>query len=811
MNVAAIREALKRSDIFVYFLSHHSVTSKFVGEEIRAALESRGKGLIKRVYVFALDDVSYKSLPEWLQEINVAKKIASPKLCARRIQASLLELAAEDDPGIGLYLGRDADQADLRKAIAVPPSKTPIFLHAVGHHGIGRRSFLTNSLKSLFPRLFNTFVEVTLGNYEGTEELYRQLFSLNHVCSIETMTKEFDSYSRLDVRAQAASISDILMEMSENGEFVIVVDEGGVYNDEGQFQPFLSSLLKQLLDRGRPSLGFVQTRMMPLRLKAENSRTYHRYLQPLSDEVVAEILSLTLKEFAIEYTEIQIGLVVGHIDGHPYNIQFALQYILNYGIDSIINDPTELIEWKNRRAADFLNKIQFNEMEVEIVALLSEYHFLDAETIIGIVVGSAEEITQSVRRLQDHCCIERRDRHFHIAAPIRDGVRRDGRFDRSGEWKQKVAIRICELVSEYENEDQVPMSIIGAATLASAKAKTPPAFLSHLILPSHLLRIAREHYDDGRRGQCMEFCQRAFAMKDRLPEDGQVEVLRLWGLSAIRSGDERVFSEAVEQLRRYRSRVAQRMVLFLEGFSLRRKGHLDLAEDKFLQAWRLAKSNQSLNRELASLYCKQRRYAEAEAHARAAYKDAPTNPFIIDIFAETLLGKESAGLSVNATELAEGMSKLSVYGDAPGSSFYLVRIAQGHLRRKDYPKALAAANRAIERTPSLLAPYFQRAEVYLASADPDRVDADLEKIGLLLTDAGGFSEGDETRLSELQVRLMIERRQFKMAKNKIDSDAFLSTNVKSRLLNQLARAVSFDPANADAELREWSKVKLIKK
>ncbi len=247
------------------------------------------------------------------------------------------------------------------------------------------------------------------------------------------------------------------------------------------------------------------------------------------------------------------------------------------------------------------------------------------------------------------------------------------------------------------------------------------------------------------------------------------------------------------------------MTFFLEGFSFRLKGDLDAAEEKFLLAWKLARNNESINRELASLYCKERRFSDAEVHARAAYKIAPTNPYIIDIFAETLMGKISVGLQVDRRELDEVLGQLKIYGDAPGSSFYLVREAQEKLKRGDRSGAMTSINRAIERTPSLLSPYFIRADIELSINDPNGADRDLREINQLLTDAGGFSEGDEVAARDLEIRIMMERRQFKAAKDKIDSSTYLPRSVQKRLVTSLARSIGFEPQYADVPLRDWAK------
>jgi hypothetical protein len=70
LNVQAIRRSLSRSDLFVVFLSANSIGSPFVAEEERSALEARGRGLLKKVLIFAIDSTSYRALPEWLREIN---------------------------------------------------------------------------------------------------------------------------------------------------------------------------------------------------------------------------------------------------------------------------------------------------------------------------------------------------------------------------------------------------------------------------------------------------------------------------------------------------------------------------------------------------------------------------------------------------------------------------------------------------------------------------------------------------------------------------------------------------------------------
>jgi tetratricopeptide (TPR) repeat protein len=805
LNAEAIRRALSRSDLFVLFLSANSVKSTFVKEEIRAALESRAKGTIKQVLIFSIDQTSYRALPDWLREVNVVQAMSNAKACARKIQATLIALDTEGSKITETYLGREDDEKDLRKALAAPPGVAPIALHAVGHFGIGRRTFLRQTLSKLFPRDFEVFVEVPLQAFEGAEELYRRLYALHTVSSLEQATQEFSKFATLSEPEKVEKIADILVALSQNHEFVIIDDQNGAYTDEGTYHPYLELLIKAVAGSPKPILGFVQSRMMPFSVREQHKHSYHHFLRPLTDESIQELLSFSLKQADIDFSQAQLDELAQFLDGHPFNVRFATKAIKNYGLASFLADPRDLVEWKVRRAEDFLRLIKLSETECDLIAALSEYRFLPLEMLTTILGADVALIAQSLRTLEESCLAERRAEYYQVSAPLRDAVRRDKRFDRTERWKQRLASSICETLHEYKNEDHVPVALLESGVLAAIRGAKAPAFISALVLPSHLLTIARAFYDKKQHKNCIDFCKRAFDLKNRLTTDAQVEVLRLWGLSLARAGDVHELQRIMLTLREIDTRTAKRNALFLEGFHFRLKNDLDSAEEKFLACWKMGRDNQSANRELASLYCKQRRFAEAESFARSAYRTAPTNPFIIDILAESLLGKANSGLQVDLGELERLLNELRIYGDAPGSSFFLIRQAQTYARSKNYPQALRAIERAIERTPNLLPPYFIRADIFILLNDLPGAEKDLQSINALLEKSGGFIEGDEAQVHELEARIFMEKGQFRPAMTRIDTSAFLTKSMKRRLLSSLARAIGFAGNQVDPQLLKWSK------
>ena len=151
------------------------------------------------------------------------------------------------------------------------------------------------------------------------------------------------------------------------------------------------------------------------------------------------------------------------------------------------------------------------------------------------------------------------------------------------------------------------------------------------------------------------------------------------------------------------------------------------------------------------------------------------------------------------------MNELRIYGDAPGSSFFLIRQAQAFARDKKIPQALRAVEKAIERTPNLLSPYFIRAEILMSLNDIPGVEKDLHEIDALLEKSGATSEGDEIKLHEFQAKVLLEKRQFRQAMTKIDNSIFLTKTMKRRLLTQLAKTIKVGGEGiTDRQMVAWA-------
>jgi tetratricopeptide (TPR) repeat protein len=807
LNVDAIHTALTRSDLFVLFLSKNSITSKFIEEEQRVVRELRGRGLIRKILIFPLDNTSYKALPDWLQDVNVCNRISSSKACARRIQIHLLDIAAEDSLLETILIERPEPEKQLRKALAAPTGSAPIVIHVVAYEGLGRRTFISKSLSRLYPTVIGSFPSIPVAQNQGFDDIYRNLYGIHKSGTIRQITDDFMNFTQMADERKAVEISNMIIEIADSNEMTLFVDDGGgVLDDSGAYHDHIRSILDALPWRPRPLLGIIQTRMMPYPLRSQSLKSFYVRIPEFTEEESKELLGFMLKQKKIDYSEKELQFLSELVDGHPVNAKFAVEYASEYGLNVMLSDPEDVISWKRRRALDFLKKISFSVNERNILSVLYEYRVIASDMLFAIFEDSQEKTAKAIRRLEEFCCVDRRGDYFHIATPIRDAVGRDARFKRDENWRQEVARKIISMVSDCKDEDNIPVAVLNVAAAASPKTTQSNLILSQLVLPSHLLKIAREHYDKKERLRCIDFARRAYSMKDRLPSEARVEALRLWGLSAVRVAEDEL-TKVYSELTTIKLRSARRVHHFLKGFHARMRNKVDDAEREFLLSHRYGEDNPSINREIASLFARQGRFKEADSYARKAYKHNPTNAFLIDIMISIIEGRRRMGDQVDLNELSVLHDDLRQYGEGEGLSFFSMREAERLSKSVNSRlEALGFASRAVNNSPNHLPAYLCRANVYMSCGDIPAAEKDLLTIKHLIKSGGSSSDIEEFQVIELEVRIMVEKKSLNEAMHLIESSR-LPFRIKNKLSRELAIVISYDPLGLGQELLEWAKSK----
>lgn len=799
LNNTEIRRALQRADIFVLILSQNSIKSNFINEEIRAAFEARGAGHIKKVFIVSIDNTSYRSLPAWMQEINVAQHLKKPIQIARRIDTYLTELSLNRGEMQDFYLGRENDEVEMRKHLRKPKSNCPSVIHIVGNHGIGRRTFIKKALYAASPRKYASFIELIVEEYDGLPEIYRKLYDLFEPSNPLQAAKDLTAYNELPQVDKVERICSYIRELIESDIFPILLDFGGVLQDNGDYQPHVLEIVKSFKLDGRPIISFIQTRMMPSSFRRLYEKSLYMRLGVLNEEATLELLCLILQDLDIDYQEKEARAASILADGHPFNVNFIAARIADQGIDVTLADPSEIILMKEQRGNEFLRKVIFSEPELDIMRFLQEYRFCDLEFIMQALSRSPDEIVHAIRQLEDNCCIERRDRLVYLSPAIRDAVRRDKRIHRNDEWLTAVAARIVSAFEQYEAEDTLSINIIDSAIPEVLKSGKSIPYINNLILPSHLLRVGRSYYDKGKWSECIDFCNKAIELEDRLTMDAKVEVSRILGLALVRvNPNTRDTLTVVKRLRSYGTQTARRVAYFVEGFQNRRRAKYPDARDSFLEALKLGSENIHINRELSSVLCKMELFSDAEPYARSAYNRTKENPYIIDVLIESLEGKSKSGYRVDNTEISRLYTELELSSESSGRPFFRVREARRQYDKRDSGTAIDYLSAVLASDDSNISALYHRASFRISKSHYLEASNDIKSLKNLKN-----PEAD-LLADRLEAEKYIATGDFSNAKKQIDYLSRGNGNTASRLYSDLAKTISFAPEKATQEMRDWA-------
>ena len=814
INIEAIHSALEDSDIFVLFLSEDSLASSFVSHESILALEQFASGKLHRIMILCIDEVNLDLIDERLRNLNIVTQVGSVGSCARHIQSALVEISLSSSPEQVIFVGREAESKNLRKALTRASSESPAVVVLSGIDGVGRKTLIQRVFRELLPP-FSRFAKVNIKKNQGIDDLFRSLVRLRGRTTIRQARNELLNFADVDHQTQISLLHEEIAHILDESETLLLIDYGGIMDEEGAYHDYILETFKPFHSYSRPCAVFVQQRMPPFG-KRKNLKSYHfERVPPLSAEETQDLLGARLRSEGLTFTAGQIDRLEGAVSQHPINVDFAMDSISNLqgDLDLFLSDPSDLLVWRNRRALDFLNQVSFTSEQQYICGLLISFTDLTSEHIMLLVEESAEVVAGAIRVLLDRHIIERDNGYYVLSAPIIDAMGRSGNFHLSKEEEQRAATKLLDTLEAYRDRDEVQRALLEPAVIASLR--TGGALKSQwrqLVLPSHYLVVAREAYDQRNLPRTVQFCRQALEHASRMSEEAKVECYRMLGLSAVRTSDEELLRDARDGLASIGTRYSKQVNLFLKGFSSRYKGFFSDAEVAYLKCFDINERNFSVCRELAQVYLALGRPDEAENYARTAFEIAPNNPFIIDILVGVLVGRaRMGGTDLNGDrELSYLLSELKKYGHAEGKSFYSNRMAECAIMEGNPTRAKQYADEAVKLAEWLIPPYITRAIAYLMKGNEAGARRDVDSAKRMSKENASYGNLYGIELFELEIDIMVSRRRYRQAKNLLDriSENKIPGPLFVKLERKIANAVKFDQDFHDADVIDWVHKKL---
>jgi len=788
-NTKAIQEALKRSTLFVLFLSKDSQESPFVGYEKFVATELVAKGIIDRVLVVCLDGETFAALDQSLKNYNVVRKVTSVQAIARLIQHHLIVASRRNEVRNRPFVGRQRELNEAKNQLVDPLREPTKSIFISGNAGIGRRTFARKLFADVFPYVGAIFPEVFIDSIDGLDEIFRKLLEVHTpITTRSALRATILDFSLKDADGKAAAIATLMTRVVEGREAIFIIDRGGLLDDRGALSEPLTHVHGRLTTYPHPSVLFVAERMSPRSVRDTMRSTVFCAIPALSREESRQLIALTLRRDAIPYTNEDLDQLVDLSDSHPFNIEFITASAKQYSLPVVLGDSSELMQWKRRRGAEFLQRVQFTDGEMILLSALRDFRTLDYATASLLLDDDATALSAALIRLMDFHIIEASGDSYSISPPLRSAIERDSRFDLSTTNRKKILRTVSDTLRTGTDSDEISVSMIDAGILATLQEgdELPPFFAS-LLLPSHQIWLARHFYDQERFQEAETLAYKSLEARGRLSRAGAVEACRILCLSAARLRHDDEFTFGISVLERFAgdSR-ATSSAHFLRGFRARLQGHLPEAEKEYRASIEHSPGNFSAVRELAYVCRVRGDFDSAEAFARKAYEIAPDNPYIIDILLTILLNQNSTRHNRDQVEIEFLFEKLRQFGEGADHSFFTARRAEFELKRGNLAEACNLIDLAAKRTPNIFSVHALRARIYLERGNRAVASEEIQRMQKIVDDPNtGSGRSGIRELLELKAEYLVASADYEGAKKVYETANVFTEDEKRKAVKDI--------------------------
>jgi hypothetical protein len=418
LNSKLIENNLKQNDLFVLFLSKNSLLSNWVKKEIEIAEKYISEGRMRRFLTICIDDSSLSDAMKIVQNHNAVRKVTSVNQIVRIILTQMISANAELRRSEHIFIGRKNEIEEIQNQIIDPTKENIKSIFISGIAGIGRRSFVRQIYKDVYPSVNRLFPEIFISPNDGSEEIFRKLIEVNTpIESLSDIAKLFENFSKMNNEEKINKLKIEIYNIFKNREALVFTDAGGLLNENGSLNDTLYALADDRSHQHHPGLIFISERMMPFKRRTDLKGVAFQKLQSLRPEDSKKILAFLLKKFNISYTSDDLEAISEHTDNHPQSIYITSNYIKEYGINQFLNDPSDLVSWKHRRGYEYLIRFEFSDVEKLILGLLSDFKQLDASMLFEALGEATEKISTGLKNLLDLHIIEIHDDDYVLAPP----------------------------------------------------------------------------------------------------------------------------------------------------------------------------------------------------------------------------------------------------------------------------------------------------------------------------------------------------------------------------------------------------------
>ena len=606
----SIEKGLDSSSIFVLFASQHSLLSDWVNFEVEEAWYKKLERNLQKSLVYMItDSIDIEEIPIWLRRAKVQRGNV-PKVVAREIRTHLEQLVQErKNP----FVGRNEDRQALQEVLTPADVPPPHVFFVTGLPGIGRRSLIQQVVQSSL-ELEPIRSPFRLGEGSSIQDI---------CCDVANSTEPYSTdlgFKKIMQDIQALSKTEALdrtvanlRRMTNNGELPIFLDEGGLFDTDGNISEPIQSIIKTLSSNDEAYIAIVSSR----RPSDSNQSIAKIRLNPLKTEDQKLLIrnldqkylrtSRTRKKVL---TSNEVSELAAYTAGYPPSAYAAMELVEEYGIDAVLADKAKFVELRIDQFFKHFSNQNISEYEKNILCLLASYSPLPLTVIASTFSKDMKDISKDVSRLIDLSFVVVEDKLYRISDPIEDAAIKA--FGLPGAEVIKLLTRYIVKLIDDPNFQEQRLDLHRILYRASWYIKDD-ALKSRVIgLFNDLIKTINTFYHKDRDySKVIEATEVAL---NKCQSKSDYETIYEYRVKSFVHLEK--WQEAEQEIENFKNYARLKNVYYLRGFLNRKQRKNDEALTYYLESVKCGRDDESLNRELGHCYFFVRNYKKANEYVQ---------------------------------------------------------------------------------------------------------------------------------------------------------------------------------------------------
>jgi hypothetical protein len=724
-TIDEIYRTLDTTDIFVFFISEHSLNSPWVKKEITLA----NKKIIDEKGVFfpiIIDnDIKHNDsrIPKFMKTNYNLQYITTPVIAYKIILQKLRQLIWLKYPLYeqrqNIFVGRHELQEKIEERLDNLELPNLIAIFVMGIKGVGRKALLMNSLvKSNIKDKSYRPSEIILDRGESIEDFIVKVDSLGI-----TKRSNFDHLMNRSIEEKIEIANILISEIIDQDEILFIEDNSSIISylkDTLCISDWFVRLLNKLEKKNKLCLCLRSSLRINRIPRIIDNIVLSINVPELSISERSGLLYRYARSRGLDIEKNELAFFKEYLTGLPEQVFFTVGLVQQYGLPRAKNMTRLIIDFNSQRIIDILDKYDKQGKELSIISFISQFDCISFDLLFNVLKENAIE-ERILNTLIEHSICEvfgKNGEFIRINDAIKDYFLRQD-ISYSKEYNRILHHQV-ELLIAKDNLYELDYSEIFISireTLAAGK------FIDEkYLIPSHYIKTITELYHNKKRyNEVINLIDSVLGRPtiNNFDQKAIQELNRFLCLSLARLGESRFFDVV--------KNVQGSDYEFLMGFYYRQKGKYVESAEHLTAALKMRNDFSMAKGELALVLIGLEDYSSAFSIAKKNYESHKTNPYTIQQYFSCLIRTPRSEINENIIkELLENIGKIKT-NLADEMSFTMKAQFYGFYNN-DCTTAFGLIDEAISKYPESNYPYLALFDIAEKNSDIDAMNRAITKL-----------------------------------------------------------------------------------